>query len=307
MTSSPSRRPWAPSWPSSSWSSTEGVRGSVHAPVGVSVVSLFGAGGTAAALGPHSAEVRHDVARRLGLAAADVPWHVARDGLAEAAFACAAVAATCGRLAREVIALSRSEVEEVREVGGHHRGASSTMPQKVNPISSEVTVGFSMLAAAQVPILLAAMQPRHERAAGEWQAEWDALPVVSTAAAGAACNALDVARGLRVDPERMAANLGLDGGLIMAEAAMMALAPVVGRGPAHDLVYVACTRARDEGLTLVQAMEATLEPALVARLPPLARVLDPANYLGEALTVTDLGVAAWRSGAGLTDPRGPAG
>ena len=264
----------------------------------VAVVSLFGAGGTAAALGPRSAAVRAGVAVRLGLADAAVPWHVARDGLAEAAFACAATAATAGRLAREVIALSRSEVDELREVGGHHRGASSTMPQKINPISSETTVGFSMIAAAQVPVMLAAMQPRHERAAGEWQAEWDALPVVSTAAAGAVANALEVARGVRVDPARMAANLDLDGGMIMAEAAMMALAPIVGRGSAHDLVYAACTMARDEGRTLVDALGATLDPVLAAQLPPLGDVLDPAAYLGEAITIADRGVAIWRAGGG---------
>ncbi|MCY7419649.1 MAG: 3-carboxy-cis,cis-muconate cycloisomerase [Chloroflexi bacterium] len=261
---------------------------------GVAVVSLFGAGGTAAALGPRSVAVRAGVAARLGLADADVPWHVARDGLAEAAFACATVAATAGRLAREVIALSRSEVDELREVGGHHRGASSTMPQKANPISSETTVGFSMIAAAQVPVMLAAMQPRHERAAGEWQAEWDALPVVSTAAAGAVANALEVARGIRVDPARMAANLGLDGGMIMAEAAMMALAPIVGRGPAHDLVYVACSLAREEGRTLIDALQATLDPGLVSRLPPMGDLLAPSAYLGEAVAIADRGVAAWR-------------
>ena len=170
----------------------------------VAVVSLFGAGGTAAALGPDRQRCVPGSRRGWAWLMPRCPAHVARDGLAEAAFACAAVAATAGRLAREVIALSRSEVDELREVGGHHRGASSTMPQKVNPISSETTVGFSMLAAAQVPVLLAAMQPRHERAAGEWQAEWDALPVVSTAAAGAVASALEVA-------QRGACRSGADG------------------------------------------------------------------------------------------------
>ena len=272
---------------------------------GAAVVSLFGAGGTAAALGPAVRKRAGRCRRPPGLARADVPAHVARDGIAEVAFACAAVAASCGRLAREVIALSRSEVEEMREVGGHHRGASSTMPQKANPISSEVTVGFSMLAAAQVPVLLAAMQPRHERAAGEWQAEWDAVPVVATAAAGAVASALEVARGLRVDPDRMRANLDLDGGMIMAEAAMMALAPVVGRGAAHDMVYEACILARAERLTLVQAMTATIPAAVAAQLPPLGDLLQPAAYLGEAVSIADTGVASWR--AGTTAAQGPDG
>ena len=124
----------------------------------VAVVQLFGAAGTAAALGPASRELRHRVADRLSLGEADVPWHTARDSLAEVGFTLASVAATCGKLAREVIDLSRPEIGEVREASGDHRGASSTMPQKANPIESEVVVGLSVLAAQQVPALLAAMQ-----------------------------------------------------------------------------------------------------------------------------------------------------
>lgn len=263
----------------------------------VALVSLFGAGGTAAALGPRSAEIRAGVARRLGLMDAGIPWHVARDGVAEAGFALAAAAATASRLAKEIVALSRSEVDEVREAGGHHRGASSTMPQKVNPIASETIVGFSLQAAAQVPVLLAAMQPRHERAAGEWQAEWDALPLLCTAAAGALATAGEAVRGLRVDPGRMARNLDLEGGMVMSEAVMMALAPHVGRGPAHDIVYAACTLARAEDRPLAEALELTLAPGLRTQLPPIATLLDPAAYLGEAVAIADRAAAAWRSGA----------
>src|SRR5947207_247495 len=89
----------------------------------LAVVQLFGAAGTAAALGPKSREVRHAVARRLALGAVDVPWHTARDGVAETGFALAALAGLCGRIAREVVELSRPELGELREEGGHHRGA----------------------------------------------------------------------------------------------------------------------------------------------------------------------------------------
>src|SRR6185295_90170 len=111
------------------------------------VVQLFGAAGTAAALGSQSRAVRHGVAERLGLGVVDVPWHSARDNLAEAGFVLAGTAATCGKLAREVVELSRPEIGEVREEGGHLRGASSTMPQKANPIGSEAVVGLGILAA----------------------------------------------------------------------------------------------------------------------------------------------------------------
>jgi 3-carboxy-cis,cis-muconate cycloisomerase len=253
----------------------------------VAVVQLFGAAGTAAALGPASRKLRHRVAERLSLGDADVPRHTGRDSLAEVAFALASVAATCGKLAREVIELSRPEVGEVREASGDHRGASSTMPQKANPIESEVAVGLSILAAQQVPALLAAMQGGHERSAGEWQVEWDALPIVAAASAGALAAATRLIQGLVVFPERMRTNLDVEDGLIMAEAVMMSAARVIGRGPAHDAVYRACTAVRAEHLPFPEALRRELGDDVLASLPPLEALLEPANYLGETDAIVD--------------------
>ena len=257
------------------------------------VVQLFGAAGTAAALGPQSRAVRHGVAERLGLGAVDVPWHTARDGVAEVGFVLAATAGTCGKLAREVIELSRPEIGEVREEGGHLRGASSTMPQKENPVGSEAVVGLSILAAQHAGTLLAAMQGTHERAAGEWQAEWDALPLTCAAAAGALAGARSVVAGLGVFPERMRANLDEEGGSIMAEAAMMAVADVVGRADAHALVSEASSAARREGLSLQSALEQVLEPDILTAIAPLADLLEPASYLGETDEIVTNALAGW--------------
>jgi 3-carboxy-cis,cis-muconate cycloisomerase len=256
-------------------------------------VSLFGAGGTAAALGARSPEVRTRMAARLGLGDATVSWHTARDSLAEAAFVLAAISATCGKIAREVIDLSRPEIGELREAAGYHRGASSTMPQKANPIASEVVVGMSALAAQQVPALIAAMSAGHERAAGEWQIEWDALPLAGALAAGALANTLEILDGLAVFPDAMRANLVTDGGTIMAEAVMFRLAPHIGRTAAHDLVYDACAVARERRIDLRAALEATLDPGQVALIAPLDETLDPARYLGEVDAMVNAALGLW--------------
>ena len=263
------------------------------------VVQLFGAAGTAAALGPQSRAVRHALAERLGLGTVDVPWHTARDGVAETGFVLAAAAGTCGKLAREVVELSRPEIGEVREEGGHLRGASSTMPQKANPVGSEAVVGLGILAAHHAGALLTAMQGTHERAAGEWQAEWDALPLTCAAAAGALAGAGRVVAGLSVFPDRMRANLDGEGGSIMAEAAMMAVADVVGRADAHAIVSEASSAARGEGLSLRIALERGLDPAVLAAIPPLEDLLDPASYLGESDAIVTAAIDGWvRAGSG---------
>jgi len=203
----------------------------------IRVVSLFGAGGTSAALGRRADVVRAEVARRLDLAVTIVPWHVARDRVAELTGVCALVCATCVRLAREMVDLSRTEIGEVAEADGMYRGASSTMPQKANPISAELTIGFGLTAQASAAAMLRAMEAGHERAAGEWQIEWHALPTTLTSTAGALRMAAALVEGLRVFPDRMRTNLAADGGRIMAEAYMITLAAQLGRDRAHELLY----------------------------------------------------------------------
>lgn len=259
----------------------------------LTVVQLFGAAGTAAALGPQSRVVRHSVAERLGLGAVDVPWHTARDSVAEAGFVLAALAGTCGKFAREVVELSRPEIGEVSEEAGYHRGASSTMPQKTNPIGSETVVGMGILAAQHAGALVVALQGTHERSAGEWQTEWDALPLAFAAAGGAVANAGRIAAGLRVYADRMRANLERDGGVIMAEAAMMAVAEVIGRGAAHDAVYNASLLARTERISLREALGRTLGPDILAALPRLDAVLDPTAHLGETDEIVTAALHEW--------------
>jgi 3-carboxy-cis,cis-muconate cycloisomerase len=261
------------------------------------VVSLHGAAGTSAGLGPRARDVRAGLASRLGLEAGDGPWHTARDGLAALGGVCARLAATCARLAREVIDLSRTEIAELGEAGGHHRGASSTMPQKANPIDSETVLGMAVTATALAAPLHRAMEAGHERAAGEWQVEWHVLPQLAVMTAGCLLVSERIVRGLRVDPERMAANLGLEQGRTLAEAYMLELAPRLGRERAHDLVYEAALVSRDERIELREALARVMGDG-AADLPRIG----PQDYLGDAPRDARDAVAAWRQAFGPLSP-----
>ncbi|WP_422771096.1 lyase family protein [Plantactinospora sp. WMMC1484] len=260
------------------------------------VVSLFGAGGTNAALGPRSAQVRRALAGRLDLADTGVPWHVARDRVTRFGLGCATVAATCVRFAREVIDLSRTELGEVHEPAGHHRGASSTMPQKANPISSEAVIGFGVATGGAAGTLLRAMEAGHERAAGEWQIEWMAVPVAAEGSAAALRLAGETAAGLRVSPAAMRRNLAADGGLLMAEALMIRSAEVLGRERAHDLAYAAAERARRDGTDLVTEFGAELPAGVAAALGSLR--IEHADYVGEAAQICAAAVREWHEHKG---------
>jgi 3-carboxy-cis,cis-muconate cycloisomerase len=254
----------------------------------ISVVSLFGAGGTSAALGAQAPAVRRAMAARLGLATSDVPWHVARDSVAEFGYVCAGLSATCARFAREVVDLARTEIGEVAEADGHHRGASSTMPQKANPIGSEAVIGMSATASALSAALGRIMEAGHERAAGEWQIEWEVLPQLAVLAGGCLGEAAVIAGGLRVFPEAMRRNIEGDG-YVMAEAQMMRLAGTLGRERAHDLVYDAVREARGSGEPLEDVLLRNATEAERAAIEPIL----PEDYVGMPDIACEAALSDW--------------
>jgi 3-carboxy-cis,cis-muconate cycloisomerase len=135
--------------------------------------------------------------------------------------------------------------------------------------------------------MLDALAADHERATGPWHLEWVAIPEAFIATAGALRQARFILEGLVVEPERMRRNLDLTGGLIVAEAVMMALAEHTGRQAAHDLVYSACRAALDKGTTLLAELERRPEVTRHLEAKRLAELTDPVNYLGSAPAMID--------------------
>lgn len=235
-------------------------------------VQLGGAAGTLAALGEAGPEVVRLFAEELGLPEPVMPWHTNRVRVAQLGAALAIVAGAVAKIGLDVALLGQTEVGEATESGG---GASSTMPQKQNPIGSAVAVACARQAAAHASVLLNALPQEHERALGAWHSEWPALSGALAYAGGAADGARRAVDGLEVDTERMRANLELAGGAVMAEQASYQLAEQVGRREAYE--RVADALASGEGL---------------------AGGLDPASYLGSAETFVDAALAAHRSELG---------
>ena len=206
----------------------------------VLVGQFAGAAGTLASLSGRGLEVQQLLMEELGLGVPATTWHVARDGLAEAVNFLALVTGSLGKIAYDVMLLSSTEFGEVFEPFVTGRGASSTMPQKRNAISSELMLAASKAVRQHAGLMLDAMVQDLERATGPWHAEWVALPESFVLSAGALHQARFMLGGLIVDPERMARNLDMTDGLIVAEAVMMGLAPHTGRQQAHDIFYAAC-------------------------------------------------------------------
>jgi 3-carboxy-cis,cis-muconate cycloisomerase len=144
----------------------------------------------------------------------------------------------------------------------------------------------------QAGLVLDAMVTDFERATGPWHAEWIAVPEAFGYAAGALHQARFMLGGLIVDSGRMARNLGMTHGLIVAEAVMMGLAPHTGRNEAHDLVYDACQVAIETDRPLLDVLLETAAVAGPLGADRLRALTDPANYLGAAQAMVDRVLAA---------------
>lgn len=254
-------------------------------------VEFAGAAGTLASLGDKGLQVQQALAEELGLAVPSTTWHVARDGFAEAVNLLALVTGSLGKIAMDIMIMASTEFAEVYEPFVKGRGASSTMPQKRNPISSELMLAAAKSVRQHAGLMVDAMIQDFERATGPWHAEWIAIPESFILTAGALHQARFALGGLIVDTAQMRRNLGLSRGLIVAEAVMMGLAPAIGRQQAHDVVYDACRTVNEHGGTLADALAAL--PAVTAHFDRAAieRLTDPANYLGLAPAMVDRAIA----------------
>jgi 3-carboxy-cis,cis-muconate cycloisomerase len=291
-------------------------------------VQFGGAAGTLASLGEDGPRVRALLAEELGLPAPPLPWHTDRLRILELAAALAGACAVLGKVARDVTLLAQSEVAEVREdetglagpgqggpgeggpgeggpgegcgAGVGRRGGSSAMPHKRNPVAAIAILGCTRRAPGLLATLAACAEQEHQRAAGAWHAEWEPTADLLRLTGSAASWAAGLLAGLEVDADRMRANLDAAGGLPLAESVAAALAPALGRLPAHDLVAEASVAAAGRGGDLRDALLGS--PDRAARLgdagitaAQIDAALDPAGYLGSAAAFTDQALAAHRS------------
>lgn len=253
-----------------------------------------GAAGTLASLGDKGIQVQDFLADELGLPTPDLPWHSERDRIAEIAGTLGVIAGAMAKIASDVAHLAQTEIGEASEISMPGKGGSSAMPQKHNPVDAAFAIASARLAIGEVSVILSAMTQEHERAVGGWQAEWVAIPNLFRYTSGSVEHVLGMISGLKVDHERMDANVELTQGLIMAESLTMTLAPHVGRPEAQHIVTILCERAVRLG---VQLRDVVIEEELVLRIlspEEIDRALNPSTYLGSTNVYIDNALESYR-------------
>lgn len=238
------------------------------------VVQFGGAAGTLAALGGRGLAVSEALANELDLGLPPMPWHTQRDSFGEAAAWLALVTASTGKIGRDLTLLAQDEVAEVHDGSG---GGSSTMPQKSNPVLSEVLAAAATVNAGLLASMQQAALQEHERGGSGWTAEWLLLPQMTVLAGASLRHAATVAGALDVRAEAMRRNIEAAGGLLLAEAAAYALAAHMPLRKAQAIVSQACREASASGCPLIEVLRVSCGAPV-----DWDRLRDPANSLGAA-------------------------
>jgi len=251
------------------------------------VGQFSGAVGTLAAIGKPGLAVQERMMEILGLRVPTVCWHVARDGMAEAAFVMAALAGTMGKIAHETFLMSKTELAEVEEPFPPGKVGSSTMPHKRNPAICESVVALARAARYCVAPALENIVAENERDKIGLQAEREYVSRLHGHAHAAVKKMVVLTGGLTVKTGNMRRNLDVTGGLMLSEAVMMALAPVLGRQQAHHVVYEAAQQAAVDGRTMKEALKDVPEVSDKLSEAELDAILDPAAYTGLSAEFVD--------------------
>ncbi|MFK0009395.1 adenylosuccinate lyase family protein [Paenarthrobacter sp. NPDC090520] len=237
------------------------------------------------------------LASKLGLSPAVAPWHTNRLAVTGLGDGLAALVDSFGKIAADLLFLSRPEVAELGEPLAAGRGVSSAMPQKQNPVLSVLVRSAALQAPGLASQLhLAAATFNDERPDGAWHTEWPALRRLLALTIGAAIQLRELTEGLRVFPDAMRRNLEISGPLLVSEGVSAAVAPRLGDDGKQKLQAVVDETLMAPPSEQSDTYRKLLREAIPAdKLPDdeLDALLDPASYLGEATEISRRILAAY--------------
>ncbi len=246
------------------------------------VIQMGGAAGTAAAMGDSGLAVQEGLAAELGLAVPAAPWHTQRDNLAEAAGWLSMLNGSLAKMGQDIILLAQSEVGELQESADAQRGGSSTMPQKHNPIVSELIIAAARTNAALLAAMHNAVIQEHERGTHGWQMEWLNMRHMFALTGTALRKAVWLSERISVNEAQMLENVRRANGLMLSEAVTFALSATMGRVEASHLVKEAGLQVREQGRHLIDIVREKTDAPL-----DWQALRQESAYLGSAQVFID--------------------
>lgn len=217
------------------------------------------------------------------------------EGWTDLAHACVSALGVMANLADDMRQLQRSEIGEVAESFGAEQVGSSTMPHKRNPVSFENVKSIWKAIAPRMLTTYMDQISEHQRDLTNSASQRFLGEIIAATAyaAGRLAGSLD---GMRVDRERLKANLAMSRGAIAAEPLYVILAKY-GHPDAHEAVRRLTLEAErgSRSLLEVATLDNDLRDYLKKFTPDERRILErPEEYRGLASNVARDIASAWR-------------
>ncbi len=212
------------------------------------------------------------------------------------AHACVTALGVMANLADDMRHLQRTEIAEIAEGFGAQQVGSPTMPQKRNPVSFENVKSMWKAFMPRVITTYLDQISEHQRdltnsASQRFSGELIAATAYAATRLGSSID------GIRIDRDRMKANVGLSKGGIIAEALYILFAKH-GHPDAHEAVRRLTLEAERGGRSALElaSLDPELKPLLAKLTPAERKVLDqPDEYRGLAPEVARAVAQIWRA------------
>jgi adenylosuccinate lyase len=220
---------------------------------------------------------------------------VEAEGWSDLAHACLSTLGVLANLADDMRHLQRTEIGEVAEAFASEQVGSSTMPHKRNPVSFENVKSIWKAMAPRIVTTYMDQISEHQRDLTN-SASQRFFGEILAATAYAARRMAGSLEGIRVDRDRLKANLALTRGAIVAEPLYVLLAKY-GHPDAHEAVRKLTLEADRTGRTLMEVatVDSDVRSYLAKLTPEERRVVDqPEEYRGLAADVAREVAATWR-------------
>ncbi len=214
------------------------------------VVQLGGAVGNKSAFGANGDKISETLATILNLKNSPISWHTQRDRMVEIATVLGILTGTISKIAKDISLLMQTEIAEIFESSEEGKGGSSTMPHKRNAVSCIAILANAQRIPNLVATMLSCMTQDHERATGQWHAEWETFSQIIQLTGGTIHQAINLTNGLEINALNMLKNFEATNGLIFEEAVSLVLSKFIGKNEAHQFVEKSCQEAVKQGIHL---------------------------------------------------------
>ena len=251
------------------------------------VSELFGAVGTMSAFSENGLALLHRFSKKLGLNYPNVSWHNSRDRFVEFISILAITTGTLGRIANEIIQLSRDEIAELFESFQSGQIGSSTMPQKHNPEGCENIVMLSKLVKNQASLSFDTLISEHERDYRTIRIEWTSITDASLYTACALSLMISILNDVKVDEDQITKNINLFSPVLSTESMMFFLMKKLTKQKAFKYVHEASIKASENKSNFISELLCFSEISDNFTKESLQEIVNPSQSLGSAMQLVD--------------------